>query len=187
MKPTLSEKTILAWVGKSAYQRGLRYVREGRVQHPRRMGNVLKALCRGQAIEPYRVEVRLGEDEIVAARCTCPAGSAGRCKHIAAALILWHTQPEAFAAAPPLAAFLQRQSPQTLIRLILKMVERYPDLAEFVFLETGGAAADSRKNDAAPSSPHSPAATHSARGETSSLNQPPTGPTTPEDTFHNMP
>lgn len=156
MQFVLSDKTILAWVGKKAYQRGARYVREGRVLQPRRMGNVLKSLCRGQAIEPYRVEVRLGEDEIIAARCTCPAGSTGRCKHVAATLILWHTQPEAFTAAPPLAVFLQQQSPQTLIRLILKMVERYPDLAEFVFLEAAEEESPARrKNASEPSAPHS--------------------------------
>jgi len=62
-RPSVEE--IRAWVGAAALQRGRQYVRQGRVLYPRRMGNTLQALCRGQAIEPYRVEIRLGENEIL--------------------------------------------------------------------------------------------------------------------------
>ena len=126
---------IRRWVGESAYQRGRRYVREGRVLAPRRQDAWLKALCQGHAIEPYQVQVRLGGEEgILQARCTCPAGSEGRCKHVAAVLILWHTQPQAFREAPPLREFLTQEDKDTLIALILRMVERHPDLAETIFL-----------------------------------------------------
>ena len=134
-KPDFTAK-IRRWVGETAYRRGEVYVREGRVRHPRRQGQVLEALCQGQAVLPYQVWVRLGEDDsIVHARCTCPAGSAGRCKHVAAVLLLWHTHPEKFAPAPPLAATLARWKKEDLIRLILRMVSRYPDLALWVMYD----------------------------------------------------
>ena len=127
---------IRRWVGETAYRRGEVYAREGRVRHPRRQERVLEALCQGQAVLPYQVEVRLGEDgSILHARCTCPVGSAGRCKHVAAVLLLWHTHPEAFAPAPPLAATLAQWEKEDLIRLILRMVARYPDLALWVMHE----------------------------------------------------
>ncbi len=124
---------IRRWVGETAYRRGEVYVREGRVRHPRRQGRVLEALCQGQAVLPYQVWVRLGEDgSILRARCTCPVGGDGHCKHVAAVLLLWHTQPEAFAPAPPLATTLAQWEKDDLIRLILRMVARYPDLALWV-------------------------------------------------------
>ncbi len=124
---------IRRWVGETAYRRGAAYMREGRVKHPRQHGRVLEALCQGSAVLPYQVWVRLGEaGDILRARCTCPAGSEGHCKHVAAVLLLWHTRPEAFAPAPPLAAMLSQWEKDDLIRLILRMVARYPDLALWV-------------------------------------------------------
>ncbi|NPA92648.1 MAG: hypothetical protein GXO56_03105 [Chloroflexi bacterium] len=130
---------IRAWVGEAAYQRGQHYVRAGRVRHPRRQGPVLKALCVGQAIEPYRVQVRLGEDEILDARCTCPAGRDGRCKHVAAVLILWHQHPQAFQTPPPLSTLLAQWEKAALLDLIEAMIARYPDLADFVWLKMSSA------------------------------------------------
>jgi len=128
---------IREWVGESAYRRGEAYMREGRVRHPRRQGRVLEALCQGQAVLPYQVWVRLAEDgSILRARCTCPAGSTGHCKHVAAVLLLWHTHPEKFAPSPPLAPLLAKREKEDLIRLILRMVARYPDLALWVVADS---------------------------------------------------
>ncbi len=164
-------REIRAWAGDAAYQRGARYAQQGRVLHPRRMGNTLKALCQGQAIEPYRVEIHLGENSIVRARCTCPVGGEGRCKHVAAVLVHWRTHPEAFRQPPPLATHLQNLPPDALVRLILRMVERYPDLAEDVWLASASGEADTsreatRTNNPAPHVPSSNAASQGARGET---------------------
>lgn len=127
---------IRQWVGESTYRRGMQYVREGRLRHLRRQGSVLEALCQGQAILPYQVWARLGpRGEVLQARCTCPVGSDGRCKHVAAMLILWDEQPENFKPAPPLAELLAQWEKEDLIRLILRMVRRYPDLAIWVQAE----------------------------------------------------
>ncbi len=132
--PTLEEETIMAWTGQAAYKRGQQYAQEGRVLHPRREGNVLLALCQGQAVEPYRVRVRLGGEEgILSARCTCPVGAEGRCKHVAAVLILWRERPHAFRPLPSLAEELARWPKKALIDLVLRMIEREPDLREMVY------------------------------------------------------
>jgi len=128
----LEDKTIIAWVGEAAYRRGKRYVQEGRVLHPRREDKVLLAQCRGQAIEPYRVRVRLGKEGILAARCTCPVGVEGRCKHVAATLLLWQHHAEAFRPLPPLIATLQKWNKKALVALIVQMIERDPDLRELI-------------------------------------------------------
>ncbi len=132
----VTEACIREWVGATASQRGQGYVAQGKVLQPRRSGMLLKALCQGQAVEPYRVWVRLGEGEepIVAARCTCPVGGEGRCKHVAAVLHLWRASPEAFAPEPPLAAQLMTWSQADLVALICRMVERDPDLRALVAL-----------------------------------------------------
>ena len=130
--PRLDPTQIRAWVGPEAYRRGRWYYRQGRVRHPRRYGAELRALCQGQASEPYRVQVRLGSDGVAAARCTCPVGGQGRCKHVAAVLILWTAEPDAFAPTPPVAERLASWDRAALIALVEALIDRHPDLEAFL-------------------------------------------------------
>ena len=130
--PRLSLTQVQDWVGPVAYRRGQWYHRQGRITHPRYLGHELRALCRGQAREPYRVQARLGPRGVLAASCTCPAGRDGRCKHVAALLLLWVADPEVFAPTLPVAQRLRTWSREALIALITAWVERYPDLEAWI-------------------------------------------------------
>lgn len=130
--PRLSREAILHWAGPYAAQEGRRYLQAGRLSALRRYGSILLALCQGQAAEPYRVRATLDGQSVVSARCTCPAGREGRCKHVAALLWAWHSQPEAFATPTPLAPRLRRLPQPTLVQLIGHLLEHAPHLREVV-------------------------------------------------------
>ena len=126
-KPTLTEADIHRWTGETFFRRGEAYFHEGAILYPRRQGNTLKARCQGSDYEPYRVEVTLGPGGITAGDCSCPVGS-GHCKHVAALLLTWLHDPDAFTEVADLETSLARRSKEELIVLIRQMVERYPDL-----------------------------------------------------------
>jgi uncharacterized Zn finger protein len=116
---------VLAWVGETSLARGRPYV--ARMLDQRRTGLELKARCVGSAAQPYRVTADLTTSGGVAAStCSCPVG--GRCKHVAALLLAWLAEPDAFLEVEPLDASLERRDKADLIALIRQMLARHPEL-----------------------------------------------------------
>ncbi len=126
--PKLTEDDIRHWVGDTSFERGRPYARDGSIFNQRRQGLALKAQCQGSLPHPYRVQAALGEAGIVAADCSCPVGAGGRCKHVAALLMLWQADPAEFVEIEDLETALERRSKPELIALIRQMVARYSDL-----------------------------------------------------------
>jgi uncharacterized Zn finger protein len=90
-----SESDIQCWAGDASFTRSRSYVR-GAILHPRRAKETLKAQCVGSAPQPYHVQATLNEHGVVSASCLCPVGDAGRCKHVAALLQTWLSDPDLF-------------------------------------------------------------------------------------------
>ncbi len=132
--PKLTEADIRTWVGETSLARGRPYARNGSILTPRRQGNTLKAQCVGSAATPYRVAVVLDAKAIASAHCSCPVGSGGHCKHVAALLLGWVTDPDTFMVMEELATLLNQHSKEELIALITKMIDRYPDLERLLTL-----------------------------------------------------
>ena len=82
MKPTIDQ--IRELCTEESYERGQRYLRQGRVTHLERFGNKITAIVSGTA--DYKVTIRVNEKDIEAA-CTCPYDWGGYCKHIVATLL----------------------------------------------------------------------------------------------------
>ena len=82
MKPTIDQ--IRELCTEESYERGLRYLRQGRVTHLERFGNKITAIVSGTA--DYKVTIRAEEKDIEAS-CTCPYDWGGYCKHIVATLL----------------------------------------------------------------------------------------------------
>ncbi|NTU85764.1 MAG: hypothetical protein HGA45_41620, partial [Chloroflexales bacterium] len=121
----LSMAAILTWVGETSLARGRPYV--DRLLDQRRTGLELKARCQGSAAEPYRVTATLtASGGIAASTCSCPVG--GRCKHVAALLLAWLAEPDAFLEVEPLDTTLERRDKAELIALIRQMLARHPEL-----------------------------------------------------------
>jgi len=132
--PSLSRTDVQNWTERRFYDRGENYFRQDRIQRPRREGKTLKAECRGSQPNPYHVEAELDEDGIAWAECSCPMGGGGYCKHVVALLLTWVESSKKFESQDPLERILQEQSSRKLAQLILKMVERHPDLERLVRL-----------------------------------------------------
>lgn len=137
--PALSRSDVRNWTEQRFYDRGENYFRQGRIQR-RREGRTLKAECQGSQPSPYHVEAEL-DDGIAWAECSCPMGGGGRCKHVVALLLTWVASPDKFGAQDPLERMLQEQSTSKLTQLILKMVDRHPDLERLVRLSSTSASA----------------------------------------------
>lgn len=138
----LTKTTIKNHVGSQSYQRGENYWRNNTVFNSRLAENqagltVLKADCYGSYDNAYRVQATVSDKQIVSSDCTCPVG--GNCKHVAAMLLLWIDNPDAFYESEPVAERLQNYSKEQLIDLIQRMVDREPDLEPLLDMPPPGA------------------------------------------------
>src|SRR5579883_1425946 len=130
----IDDITIRNRVGERSFERGVQYFRAGAIFEARRQGATLKARCEGNRAIPYRVQATLGGHGVVSARCTCPVGHEGQCKHVAALLLTWQTRPEEFVEIEDLEASLARRSKGELVALVKQMLRQEPDLE--LLLET---------------------------------------------------
>ena len=124
--PSLSHQQIVDWTGETSIKRGTPYVNDA-LFDTRRTGLALKARCQGTAAHPYRVTATLGaQGGITRSTCSCPVG--GRCKHVAALLLRWLRDPDAFLEIEDVEAALDRRDKAELIALIRQMLTRHPEL-----------------------------------------------------------
>lgn len=130
--PELTLAGVRNWVGQREIDKGRPYAQGGAIVQPRRQGMALKAECWGTAPSPYRVTVTLSKAGIAASDCSCPVG--GRCKHVAALLLMYLQDPESFTEVEPLRASLEQRSKDELIALIEKMLKHHPELERLVEL-----------------------------------------------------
>lgn len=126
--PPIDQDTIERFVGRRNTRHGWDYFRSEAIIEAYHQGNRLRAACIGSGRTPYRVEAVLGEQSIVHARCTCPVGENGGCKHVAALLICWQQRPEAFAEFEAMDKALARCSRRQLVEIIEELVHHRPDL-----------------------------------------------------------
>lgn len=138
--PNLQEADVRRWVGSASFGRAQRYARQKAIHQGRRIGDTLKAQSMGSRPMPYEVEVTLDADGIASAYCSCPVGDGGHCKHVAALLLTWLDDPEAFPVMEDLDTALARRTKEELIALIRSMVARHPDFELLVAQPTPGAA-----------------------------------------------
>ncbi|MEF8864171.1 MAG: SWIM zinc finger family protein [Salinibacter sp.] len=137
--PALSRGDVRNWTEQRFFDRGDTYFQQDRIQHPRRVGNTLKAECRGSQPQPYHVEATLDAEGILDAECSCPMGGGGYCKHVVALLLTWVESAEAFSTQASLEETLHQRPKGQLVDLLLRMVDRHPDLERLV---TASAQAD---------------------------------------------
>lgn len=82
-----------AWCGKTSYQRGEKYVQEGRVTSLTHHGQGrFEGTVAGTGSKLYTVQASILQSGGVQAMCSCPAAASyyGYCKHVAAVLITIH-------------------------------------------------------------------------------------------------
>jgi hypothetical protein len=138
--PQLTEADIRNWVGERSFERGRAYFLQGAILWPTRQGTSLKATCMGSTPEDYRLFAELSPGGIRKAECSCPVGSGGHCKHVAALLLTWLDNPGSFVEVEELDKVVEPLSKEELADLVLKMVASEPDLEAMVRLHASAAA-----------------------------------------------
>ncbi len=136
--PKLTEEDVKQWTDAGSFHRGQGYYQEGRILHPRRQGNILKAECFGSMPAPYRLQVTLNAGGIVSGTCSCPVGYA--CKHTVALLLTWIYEPETFTEQEKLDDALEKRSKAELVTLIKKMLDYSPELEDLLQIQALGEA-----------------------------------------------
>jgi hypothetical protein len=126
------EAAALARVGARTLERGRRYVAWGAVFDGRRRGAVLRARCEGSGQEAWRVRVTLDPTGVRDAACDCPMGEEGDCKHVAAVLLTYAKEPEAFAEVPTVDEALEGVDASGLRALLGRLLLQRPELEALV-------------------------------------------------------
>jgi uncharacterized Zn finger protein len=127
----LREKSIREHTGEQSLELARDYAQRRAIFDTKQQGSVLKARCEGSRPEPYRLWARLDpKGSVVESSCSCPIG--GRCKHVAALLLCWRSQPDEFLRLVPISDFLASQSKEELQELIAKMLQRAPELEDLL-------------------------------------------------------
>ncbi|MBK8697579.1 MAG: SWIM zinc finger family protein [Deltaproteobacteria bacterium] len=126
------EAAALALLGARTLERGRRYVAWGAVYDGRRRGAVLRARCEGSGQEAWRVRVTLDPTGVRDAACDCPMGETGDCKHVAAVLLTYAREPEAFVEVPTVDEALEGVDASGLRALLGRLLLQRPELEALV-------------------------------------------------------
>ncbi len=130
--PRLTESMIRAGASPESFARGKEYFRNDAISNAAIQGNTLSADCAGTSAPYYRVRVELDDAGIRSADCSCPYEYGGYCKHIVALLLHYLHQPKDFVVRPAPQDLLADLSRDDLIVIVTKLLEREPDLYDFV-------------------------------------------------------
>lgn len=129
--PKITEHQVQGWFDTKSFKRGKTYYRSGNILQPKLQGAILKSQCMGSSSSPYRVQITVDQGgEIVSTRCSCPLG--GNCKHCVALLLQWVNLPDSFSRVEDLADALAKRSKEELIKLIVQMVDKNPELERLI-------------------------------------------------------
>jgi uncharacterized Zn finger protein len=130
LPPQLNEFDIRLYVGSQHFQQGADYVRCGNIVDMSRRGMIVKGRCQEESGDLFLPQVIFGEEAIVHASCTCSKNrdDAEHCAHIAALLLCWQGQPDAFVEQEPLEKSLARYGETDLVGFLLQMVSLQPSL-----------------------------------------------------------
>ncbi len=134
----LTEKQIRERASDQSFQKGLSYHKSGAIYNPTLQttpsGVILTAHCEGSSAPSYHLRVELDEGGVRSASCTCPYDWGGDCKHIIALLLMYIHQPVEFSEQESVKELLVGLEKDALVTLILRLVERDPDLYDVLEL-----------------------------------------------------
>lgn len=120
-------EALKQWSG-AAFERGRAMLSGDQLFDLRVEGSSLRGAARGVKQAWYAIELDLDGAAVRRARCTCPAGADGRCKHVPALGLAWATTPERFTVVAGIEARLRHRSYEELISMVAVMVRTHPEL-----------------------------------------------------------
>lgn len=132
MNVQLIEKQIRERASVQSFRKGQDYYETGAIYNPAKQstsgGVTLTAQCEGSSAPSYRLHVELDGGGVRSASCTCPYDWGGDCKHIVALLLMYIHEPDEFSEQKSVNELLVGMEKDALVALILRLVERDPDL-----------------------------------------------------------
>ena len=122
----------MAWSGANEVHKGRSYVKhlDELLAQPTKTGLALSGTAYGQ--EEYQAQATLEGGQVARARCSCPVGGGGHCKHVAALLTRYAQASGDFLLLSPLTEALGRLDTQQLHQLIEQMLTAAPELRGLV-------------------------------------------------------
>ena len=130
--PIITEAAIRDLARPQSYDRGEKYYKQGAVREVTRRGNRLEAAVEGSQYEPYQIQIELDESGVVNTMCSCLYDHGGICKHRVAVLLTYIRNPDEISQRPPISKLVADTNPAELRDLLVALVERRPDLAEWI-------------------------------------------------------
>ena len=115
-----------------SFAHGNEYFHNGAISNTAIQGNTLSGDCEGTSAPYYRVRVELDDAGIRSTDCSCPYEYGGYSKHIVALLLHYINQPKDFVTRASPKEFLADLSRDDLLVIVTKLLEREPDLYDFV-------------------------------------------------------
>jgi uncharacterized Zn finger protein len=141
----ITESMIRAAATPESFQRGKSYFEQGAISNAAIQGNVVSGDCEGTQSPFYHVRVELDEAGIRSADCTCPYEFGDYCKHIVALLLAYVHTPKEFVTCESPAELLADLSRDDLMALLTKLMERQPDLYDWIHAAIAVPATDKSK------------------------------------------
>lgn len=130
--PRLSPQQLARRLGARTLERAERCDAWRAVFDARVQGRVVKASCEGSQGEAWRVSATLRADGALDARCSCPVGAEGACKHVGATLIAWRERPGRFARRRAVDARVESLDLAAAQRVLRDLAGRSPELEALV-------------------------------------------------------
>jgi uncharacterized Zn finger protein len=132
MKVQLTEKQVRERASDQSFRKGQDYYESGAIYNPAKQstlgGVTLTAQCEGSSAPSYRLHAELDAGGVQSASCTCPYDWGGDCKHIVALLLMYIHEQDEFSEQKSVNELLAGLEKEALVALILRLVERDPDL-----------------------------------------------------------
>ena len=130
--PRITESMIRTGASPESFARGKEYFRNDAISNAAIQGNMLSADCEGTSAPYYRVRVEWDDAGIRSVDCSCPYEYGGYCKHIVALLLHYLHKPKDFVVRELPKDLLSDLSHEDLIVILTQLLEREPDLYDFV-------------------------------------------------------
>lgn len=128
----ITESMIRTGASPESFARGKEYFQNDAISNTAIQGNTLSGDCEGTSAPYYRVRVELDDAGIRSTDCACPYEYGGYCKHIVALLLHYLNKPKDFVVRESPQALLAHLNREDLIVIVTKLLEREPDLYDFV-------------------------------------------------------
>ncbi|MFZ0544029.1 MAG: SWIM zinc finger family protein [Candidatus Promineifilaceae bacterium] len=129
---SITKSDIRALANTQSFERGKEYYKNNLVYDLVRRGKDFTAKVEGNGYEPYRVQVTIDDDSIIATSCTCPYDWGGICKHIVATLLAVIHESGDIVEKPELHTLLTDLTADQLRQILTGLTERGPEFSEAV-------------------------------------------------------